>query len=181
MAALAGSVSRRYARALFAVGSDNGQFESYGRELAQLAELFQSSEDLRDALTNPVVKPSEKRAILEALLPRVGASTEVRRFILLLLDRNRLTQLPRIALDYQRLTDDRLGQLRGRVVSATQLDATAFDQIRAALEKRTGKKVLLETSVDPEILGGVIAQVGDLVLDGSLRSRLANLSRKLLN
>lgn len=181
MAALAGSVSRRYARALFAVGSDNGLFEAYGRELSLLAELFGNSEDLRSALTNPVVKPHEKRAIIEALLPRVGASNEVRRFLLLLLDRGRLLQLPRIAHDYQRLTDERLGQVRGRVTSATPLDATAFDQIRAALEKRTGKKVLLETSVDPEILGGVVAQVGDLVLDGSLRSRLANLSRKLLN
>ncbi len=181
MAALSGSVSRRYARALFSLGSDNGQFEAYGRELAELAALFEGSTDLRHALTNPVITGAEKRAILEAILPRVGASGEVRRFILLLLDRGRLQQLPRIFSDYQRMTDERLGQVRGRVVSATPLDATAFDQIRAALEKRMGKKVLLESSVDPEILGGVIAQVGDLVLDGSLRNRLDNLSRKLLN
>ena len=181
MAALGGSISRRYARALFSVGTDNGKFESYGRELGDFAETFQRSLDLRHALTNPVITGVEKRAILEAILPRLGASTEVRRFVLLLLDRGRLAQLPRIAKDYERLTDERLGQVRGRVVSATPLEPAALDQIRLALENRMGKKVLLESSIDPEILGGVIAQVGDLVLDGSLRNRLDNLSRKLLN
>ncbi|MCG5052189.1 MAG: ATP synthase F1 subunit delta [Myxococcales bacterium] len=185
MAALAGSVSRRYARALFSLGCDNGQFEAYGRELGLLAEVFAGSEELRNAMANPVVKDSEKRAILDgilgALLPPVGASSEVRRFVRLLLERRRIIELPRVASAYQRLTDERLGRVRGRVVSATPLDSAALDEIRAALEARTGKQVLLETSVDPEILGGVVAHVGDLVLDGSLRSRLETLSRKILN
>lgn len=181
MASLSGSVSRRYARALFQMGSDNGRFEAYGNELGGIASMVSDSSELRQALINPVVKVSEKRSILQALLPRVGASAEVQRFVLLLLDRGRLTELSRIASDYQRLTDERLGRVRGTVTSATPLDGAAFEDIRQALAKRTGKQVILEAKVDPELLGGIVAQVGDLVLDGSLRSRLENLSRKLLN
>lgn len=181
MSALSGSISRRYARALFQLGSDNGRFEAYGSELAEFAKLASGSADLGNALNNPVVKLSQKRAILEALLPRVGASAEVSRFILLLLDRGRLNELTVIASDYERMTDARLGRVRGHVTSATPLDAAAFEQVRTALEKRTGKQVILEAKVDPELLGGIVAQVGDLVLDGSVRSRLANLTRKLLN
>ena len=181
MSALSGSISRRYARALFSLGSDNGRFEAYGNELAAFSTLTSGSTDLTSALSNPVVKVSEKRAILEALLPRVGASAEVSRFVLLLLDRGRLDQLAVIASDYERLTDERLGRVRGRVASAVALSTAEFDQVRVALEKRTGKRVILNATVDPELLGGIVAQVGDLVLDGSLRSRLEILSRKLLN
>jgi F-type H+-transporting ATPase subunit delta len=181
MAALAGSVSRRYARALFSLGVDNGMFEVYGRELGSMARLYESSSELRQALDNPVFRGGERRAVLDAVLPRVSQSREVRQFVSLLLERGRLPFLPAIAREFGRMTDDRLGQVRGKVVSAAPLDAGTVDEVRRALESRTGKKVILETEVDPELLGGVMAKVGDLVLDGTLRTQLSTLSHKLLN
>ncbi|MEA2698589.1 MAG: F-type H+-transporting ATPase subunit delta [Myxococcales bacterium] len=179
--ALSGSVGRRYARALFQIGVDRGTFERLGEELAQLADLFQSSTELRQTLENPVFRPSDKRAILEKILPRVTPTIEVQRFVLLLLERRRIVALPAIARAYRELVDQHTGRVRAAVVSAQPLGAGDLDRVRQSLERRTGKKVLIEASVDPALIGGVVARVGDLVLDGSVRTQLASLREKLLN
>jgi len=181
MAALGGSVARRYARALFQIGVDNGTYEALGQELSDLAELFSGSPALRPALENPVFKPSEKAAILAKILPRVTPSETVRRFALLLLERGRIRALPAIARAYRELGDRHAGRVRAMVTSAQPLSAADLDRVRRSLEARTQKKVMLESQVDPSLIGGLVARVGDLVLDGSVRTQLATLREKLLN
>jgi F-type H+-transporting ATPase subunit delta len=181
VAALAGSVARRYARALFQIGVDAGTYEALGQELADLATLFQESVELRQTLVNPVFKPSEKRAILEKLLPRVTPSPVVQRFALLLLERGRIALLPSLARAYRELSDIHAGRVRAVVVSATPLGAGDLERVRQSLERRTQKQVLLEAQVDPNLIGGLVARVGDLVLDGSVRTQLETLREKLLN
>jgi F-type H+-transporting ATPase subunit delta len=181
MAALAGSVARRYAKALFEIGVEAGSYEALGQELADLATLFQESLELRQTLVNPIFKPSEKRAILEKLLPRVTPNPIVQRFALLLLERGRIALLPALARAYRELSDAHAGRVRAVVVSATPLGAGDLERVRRSLEQRTKKKVMLEAEVDPNLIGGLVARVGDLVLDGSVRTQLTTLREKLLN
>jgi F-type H+-transporting ATPase subunit delta len=181
MAAMAGSVSRRYARALFSIGVDRGNFEQLGKELDAFADLWAGSAELREALANPVFKAAEKRAVLQSLLPRVAPNGDVQKFILLLLDRRRLQAVPTIARAYREMTDLHTGRVRAHVTSAQPLGPTELNRIRDSLARRTGKHVVLEASVDPALLGGVVARVGDLVLDGSVRTLLGTLRDKLLN
>jgi F-type H+-transporting ATPase subunit delta len=178
---LGGSVARRYARALFGMGVDGGNFEALGREIGDFAELLSSSPELGQTLANPVFSGQEKRSVLEQLLPRVTPTPAVQRFVMLLLERGRIVLLPAIARAYRDMMDLHLGRVRAKVTSAQPLDAGALDRVRRALEQRTGKQVLLETAVDPELVGGVVARVGDLVLDGSVRTQLEDLRAKLLN
>src|ERR1044071_5947153 len=112
MAALAGSVARRYARALFQIGVDSGTVEAFGQEVTDLAALFEQSPELRQALVNPVFKPSEKRATLDRLLPRVTPSPIVQRFAALLLDRGRIALLPAVARAYRELSDAHAARVR---------------------------------------------------------------------
>jgi len=77
MAVMGGSVARRYARALFGIGVDARRFEALGAELKELATLWNDSDELRQALENPVFRPAEKRAVLESILPRVAPTPEV--------------------------------------------------------------------------------------------------------
>jgi F-type H+-transporting ATPase subunit delta len=136
---------------------------------------------LRQTLENPVFRPSEKRAVLEQILPRVAPTAEVRRLALLLLERRRILLLPAIARAYRDLADAHTGQVRAKVTSAEQLAPAALERVRRSLEQRTGKKVIVEAAVDAALIGGVVAQVGDLVLDGSVRTQLADLRQKLVN
>jgi F-type H+-transporting ATPase subunit delta len=181
MASLGGSVARRYARALFDLGEARGTFEALGGELAQLAAVYEGSPDLRQALENPVFQLAQRRRVLESLLPRLAPSGDVQKFALLLLERRRLRLLPRIAQSYTDLVDAKLGRLRATVLSAKPLDPGTLGGVQRALEKRTGKKIVTTTAVDPALLGGVVARVGDLVFDGSLKSRLDGLRARVLN
>ena len=181
MAALGGSVARRYAKALFEIGVAEGNYEKLGQELDDLARAYDSSPDLRLALENPMVKPTEKVAILKAVLPRVAPSTSVQRFAQLLLERGRISLLRGAARAYRELADARAGQVRATVTSATPLGPVELDRVRRALEARTGRKVIVQTAVDPGLIGGVVARVGDLVLDGSVRTQLEEMRHRLLN
>ena len=115
MAAMGGSVARRYAKAIFAIGVDKGNFEILGRELSKLAELWQESESLRQTLENPVFKLSQKRAVLQGLMPRLAPARQVQSLALLLLERGRIASLPAVARAYEEMCDEKLGRVRARV------------------------------------------------------------------
>ncbi|HEX7508870.1 MAG TPA: ATP synthase F1 subunit delta [Polyangia bacterium] len=181
MAAMGGSVSRRYAKAIFAIGLEKGNFEILGRQLNELADLWQESEALRQTLENPIFKLSQKRAVLQGLMPRLAPARQVQSLALLLLERGRIASLPAVARAYEEMCDEKLGRVRARVLSALPLDIASEAEIRKALERRTGKRVLMTTVVDPTLIGGVVAHVAGVVLDGSVASRLSNLKHRLLN
>ena len=181
MAALSGSIARRYAKALFEIGVAEGNYERLGVELNDLAQAFTSSPDLRVALLNPIIAASVKQAVLRAILPRVAPSPSVQRFASLLLERGRIGILQAAARAYRLLADQRTGQVRATVTSAAPLGPGELDRVRRALEARTGRKVIVEASVDPALIGGLVARVGDLVLDGSVQSQLEEMRRRLLN
>jgi F-type H+-transporting ATPase subunit delta len=105
----------------------------------------------------------------------------VQRFVLLLLDRRRIVLLPAIARAYRDLTDAHVGRVRAEVISAEALTPATVDRVRRSLEQRTGKKVIINSKVDPGLIGGVVARVGDLVLDGSVRTQLEDLRARLVN
>jgi F-type H+-transporting ATPase subunit delta len=105
----------------------------------------------------------------------------VQSLALLLLERGRIDILPAVAHAYQEMCDDKLGRVRAQVLSATPLDIASETEVRKALERRTGKKVIMTCVVDPGLIGGVVAQVAGLELDGSVASRLSTLKRQLLN
>ena len=181
MAALGGSVARRYARAIFAIGVEHGTFEILGRQLAALATLWQESAELRQTLENPMFKQTQKRAVLRGLLPRLAPARQVQSLAHLLLERGRIAILPAVARAYEEMADEKLGRVRAVITSAKPLDIASETEVRKALERRTGKKVLMTMVVDPALIGGVVAQVAGLELDGSVRSRLRNLGQRLLN
>jgi F-type H+-transporting ATPase subunit delta len=181
MAALSGSVARRYAKAIFAIGVEKGVFELMGRQLSELAELWNESEALRQTLENPIFNLAQKRAVLQGLMPRVAPARQLQSLALLLLERGRIASLPMIARAYEEMCDEKLGRVRARVVSAKPLDIASETEIRKSLEKRTGKKVLMTTEVDPSLIGGVVAHVAGLVIDGSVIARLADMKNRLLN
>jgi F-type H+-transporting ATPase subunit delta len=181
MAALAGSIARRYAKAIFAIGMENGLFELIGRQLGELADLWEESPELRQTLENPVFKLAQKRAVLQSLLPRIAPARSVQSLALLLLERGRAALLPAIARAYQEMSDAKLERVRARVRSAHPLDIASETAIRKAIERWTGKKVVMTTQVDPSLIGGVVAEVAGTVFDGSVVARLDAMRNRLLN
>ena len=177
---IAGSLARRYARALLDIGIAKGVYEQLGKDMDELGALYGGSRDLTEALTNPVFPLARRRAVLEAILERTKVSPITRNFALLLLDRDRIPYLPAIARELRLMVDERAGRVRGVVTSARPLAPDHLAGIQAALEKASGRKVLLEKREDPALLGGVVAKVGDVVYDGSVRTQLETMKERFL-
>lgn len=176
---IAGSLARRYARALLEVGLAKKTHEKLGQEVDELAASFAASRDLAEALTNPVFPRTQRRQVLEAVLQRMMAQPETRNFALLLLERERITYLPAIARELRIMVDEQVGRVRAQVTSARPLAADQVTQIQQSLERVSGKKVLLEKREDASLIGGVVAKLGDTVYDGSVRTQLERMREEI--
>jgi F-type H+-transporting ATPase subunit delta len=174
-----GTAAHRYAKALFGLAQDEHRQREVRTELEQLESLFKESRTLRDALLTPLHPASERKSALRAIASRAGASPLVQQFLAYLIDQRRLINFAGIVEAYGVLADLAEGLVIAEVVSASPLDDRRKDRLRRALSARTGQEVRLEVSVDPELIGGAVATVGDLVFDGSLRTQLGQLRSNL--
>jgi len=175
----AGSLARRYAKALMEIGTADGSYKRIGQDVASMAKAIDTSEELTNLLSNPVFPRSEREKIVVAILRRAGASPTVVNFSKLLLDRDRLGILPDISRELSAMIDAKSGRLTAQVTSAAPLNIMQQNELKMTLEDISGKKILIELKEDAALLGGLIAQVGDLVYDGSLRTQLREIRRAL--
>ena len=168
-------LAKRYAKALFALGKEDGKYEAYNEALQGVAGLYISNPEVEDALTNPLYPVDIREKVMAGIIGSIGADKITGNFLTLLVQKKRAEILPEIAETFQIMVDEDKNISHGAVVSAVELDAELQGKVQKTLEKLTGKKVELTASVDPSIIGGIIAKVGDLVLDGSIRTQLASL------
>ena len=174
------SIARRYARALLEVSAEAGRLDKTAQQLDAFVKAIQISPDLTDVLRNPVYARAEKAQVVEALLKALGpVEPAVANLVRLLVERHRLLHLADIARIFRDLADARSGRVRGQVTTAVPLTPEARQALERSLRQVTQREVVLETQVDPALLGGVSAQVGSVVFDGSLRTQLEELRRTL--
>jgi F-type H+-transporting ATPase subunit delta len=165
-------VSRRYAKALFAVGQEKGEIEAYGKDLAEMAGVLEDSPMLLRVFSNPVFSAEQKKNILDGVFAKVKIGQMVQNFLKLLADKGRLGKLPEVSQYYQTLLDEAQGIMRGELTTAIDLDDPKQKAIKDQLEKQFNKSLVLDYKSDEDILGGVVLKVGDKVLDASLRAQL---------
>jgi F-type H+-transporting ATPase subunit delta len=174
------SVARRYAGALFDVARRSGAEERAGRELTELAGIVSGHAELAHVLDSPVVAPSVKRGIMEAILDASGdVLGETRRLVSLVAENGRVGLLPELAGAYA----DRLRAERrvvpAEVVTAAPIAPERRAALAAALARATGQDVALTERVDPAIVAGLVARVGSVVFDGSVTRQLERLQQRL--
>ncbi len=175
-----GAVARRYAKALIEIGAETGTLDAMVRDIAAIAETVDQSPDLRDVRDNPQIPRDARKAVFVEIASRLGAGQMTKNAISLLADNNRLKALPAIAKALREMADRRAGVLRATVTSAAPLTDAFVANLVRALEARFKSKVLVERSVDPTLISGVVTRVGDTIIDGSLRTRLEELKTELL-
>jgi F-type H+-transporting ATPase subunit delta len=174
---IVGSIARRYAKALFSLADEQGQVEQWSKGLDALGEALRQHPELRDTLSSPLFEKEQRRNVVAAVASALSFAETPRNFLLLLADRDRLAYLPAIIRDFRDLADERLGRVRAKVTSAVALTAEESRRIAEKLAQASQAQVILETAVDPSLLGGVVAQLGSRVYDGSVRAQLEELRR----
>lgn len=174
-------VSSRYAEAVIELAEQQGQ-EAADLVLAELHAINQvmgSDRDTTVIINHPSIPPEQKKAFLNSLFG--GKLSDVSdRLINLLADKRRLDILPFIESNYQRLLNERKNVVSADLVCSEQLPDDSIANIKAQLTEHLGKKLDLNVSVDPSLIGGVVLKLGDQVIDGSLRGRLNQIEKTLL-
>jgi F-type H+-transporting ATPase subunit delta len=172
------SVNDGYARALFEVARAEGTLDEVEDELFRFARSFESSDALRNALTDELVPSAKRQAIVEDLLGGKATSTTTQ-LVSMVVGSGRGRDLPAI-IDklVQRASSAKQLEV-AEVRSAVPLTSDQQDRLKAALTNATGKQLNLKVIVDPSVLGGIVATVGDTVIDGSVRTRVDQLKSRL--
>ena len=172
------AIGRRYAKALLLIGKEDGQTETYRQELQNVSELIEENSSLERAINNPLYDVESRKKVLEMIIDQLELSRVIKSFLLLLFDKNRIKFLNEINEFYQKLADELKGVVRANLVSATELSSETVEKIREALSQRTGKDVILEVDQNPGLIGGIVTRIGDLVLDGSVKTQLLSMKKK---
>ncbi len=173
------SIARRYAKALLMIGKADGKADSYKDELNQFSGLIAREVVLERVINNPLYNAAERKKVLADLVVKLNLSKVMASFLKLLFDKGRFVFLGAVNEFYQKLADDLKGVARASLVSANELSSEAVEKIRKALSKKTGKDIVLDIKTDPALIGGVITKIGDLVLDGSIKTQLLNMRESL--
>jgi F-type H+-transporting ATPase subunit delta len=171
--------ANRYATALIDVLYP-GHAETGLEQLQNFLSLLKEQPDSRRFLENPTLAGERRNRLLKEIAAAFAFDRRVAKFISILADRNRLPILEEIIAEYQRLMDKRLGIIRARVTAARVLDPTQQRQIARMFEEITGKQVRMEVAIDPSLIGGVVAEVGSTVYDGSVRQQLLTVKNRLV-
>jgi F-type H+-transporting ATPase subunit delta len=171
--------ANRYARALmdvlFPEKADAGL-----KQLQGFAALLAEQPEARVFLENPTMAGGRRKRMLKEISDALGFDRRVTNFINILAERNRLPLLEKVIDEYQRLLDDRLGIVRAQVTAARSLDPVQHKELESKLEQLTGKLVRMEIAIDPSLIGGVVAQVGSTIYDGSVRQQLQAFKSRLV-
>ncbi len=171
------SSARRYAEAASQIADRDGTLEGWLKDLETAAAAL-GEDDAARFLANPAIPFDDRAEVVNQILGK-RVSEKARNLVLLLVRRGRSELLPRVASEYRRLYDRREGIVEATVTSATSLEEDELAAIRSRIGELTSGKVEMTTRVDPSILGGVIIQLGDQLIDGSVRGRLERLRNQL--
>lgn len=169
------TISKRYARALFSLGQEDGSFADYGRELQEFSEFYKENVDFGNAISNPLYRMEERKKVLKFVLDKSNFSVLVMNFINLLLDKNRINAIGSITENYEKLTDEALNIAHAEIILARPLKENALEMVIKSLEELTSKEIKSNIKEDPELIGGIVVRIGDLVLDGSVKTQLEGL------
>jgi len=170
-------IGQVYSRALFEAAEDQDKLDVVREQVGAFADAIDSNRDLAVFFFSPYFSTEEKKEGLGKVLD--GADDTVRNFLALLVEKHRMPAIHRIRRAYDALWEEANKLLPVEVTSAIELDPQTVEQIGDKIGERTGRKVQLESRVDPDILGGIVVRVGDRILDASIANRLESLRKQV--
>lgn len=175
-------IALRYAHALASVvASSKLDVKSSQQQLDDFAGTLAGSRELREVLMNPSIPSEQKLRVLDAIAARIGMFQQVRNFIAVIMDHQRLGELSEMVAEYAAVSDELSGLVEAEITSAHPLNAEDRVELEAQVAKIAGGRVHATYREDATLLGGAVVRVGSTVYDGSIRAQLAQLKQKLVN
>ena len=177
MATVVNTYARAFAEVVLAKHLDVSQVLA---ETERMVALVEESKALREVWGAPSIAVTQKRAVLDGLVARLGVSVWVRNFMAVLIDRGRIRLLPEIVTQFRKDLNQRLGRAEADIITARELTPQERSTLEADLSQATGKQIQARYTQDQEILGGVIARVGSTIYDGSVKTQLERIRQQII-
>ena len=174
------AVANRYARALADVIASTGNYRQVLDELENFGAAYRQSVELREVCDTPAVAMAQKLAVLEALAGKLGSSHFTLNFLRVLMSHYRMSMMEEILAAFRNVTYARLGIVRVKISSASALSNAERDLLQTRFNELTAKQAELEFHLDGELIGGLVAQIGSTVYDGSIRGHLERIREQLM-
>jgi F-type H+-transporting ATPase subunit delta len=171
-------IAEVYARALFEVATERDKLDVVRDELGEFADALADSRELQTFFFSPYFSTEEKKEGLHKAV--TGADEAVANFLELLLENHRMPVVFRVRRDFDRLWEEENKLLPVQITSAVELDPSVADRIGDEIGRQTGRTVELTSTVDPDVIGGIVLRVGNSILDASIRNRLENLRKQVV-
>jgi len=175
------TVANRYAKALFDVGvEEKADLVKFEQDLNSAAEVFEANKDLRHVAISANLPEANRKALIETVADKLGAAPQIRKLLVMLAKGRSLNLLPDLADAFRERLLAHQNIVRAEVTSAAPLSPEKTKALEDSLAQATGKKVELSVSVDPALLGGVVARIGSTVYDGSVKTQLQRMRQELV-
>lgn len=173
------AIGIRYAKALLNIAAEQQKVEPYAEELANVASVLKSEDLLRLLLDSPTFPLEKKTAIMSDLCELLKLSEGMKIFLTLLLEKDRIGYVPQIDMSYRKFADEKSGVVRATITSANKLTKARSDALKKSLEEQTGKKIVLSLETDKSLIGGLKAEMGGKLFDGSVKTQLKRIEDTL--
>lgn len=175
------TVANRYAKALFDVAlAENAELVKISKDLSEVTEILLANRDLRQVAISANLPDANRKALIETVADRLGVTVQVRKLLVMLAQKRSLNLVPDLAEAFRERLLAHQNIVRAEVTSAAPLSPEKTKALEDSLAKATGKKVELSVSVDPSLLGGVVAKIGSTVYDGSVKTQLQRMRQELV-
>lgn len=168
----------RYAEAIFLVGTEDGTYKEIFNDLNTVIEAINSSDDLNKVLKSPVVSKEEKKEIIHKIFSS-NINTNLNNFLKILIEKDRISELDKIQKHYKELLNEKENIMEGTVTSAVPMNEIDIKELEVKLSTKYSKTIKLNNVVDKSVLGGILVKLGNEQIDGTLRTRLANMRENL--
>ena len=176
------AVALRYAHAFAAVvASQKLDSVAAQQQLKDFSDTFEGSRELREVLMNPAISSEQKLKVLDAIAGKLGMMPQVRNFIAVIMENQRLAEVNEILAEYHAVADEQSGFAEAEITSARPLNDADKAELEVQVAKVAGGRVRATYREDPSLLGGAIVRIGSTVYDGSIRAQLQQLKQKLVS
>lgn len=172
-------LDRRYAFALYRAAEEKGKVEEYLSDLGQIVELCKGNEDIKNIIKHPEVSTARKRQIFTSIF-KDKIDDELLSFLLILIDKGRILHIEEKYTEMQKIHLDKNNTLLAQVKTVVPLTESERKELVLKLEKKYSKKIILDEKVDENIIGGVYVRVGDDIIDGTIKTKLAEMKKNIL-
>lgn len=173
------TLAKRYATALAELAAEQNVVDSIGEELNAFLALLGEAPDLRNALTDPTVSQASQMAALNAILEKAQPADTTGNFLRILVEKRRMPLIDAIVEAYNQRVEAQSGRLTVQVSASKALTQTHVNQLETVFKEKTGQEIRLEVEEKPELLGGLVIQVGSLMIDASVRNQLSRLKESM--